>query len=46
MGAPAGKNLLDEYLTVGEIAGKVPESLLVNVSFERFAKENGFEALD
>ena len=43
-GNTAGKTFLDEYLTVGEIAGHIPESLLLNVNFEKFAKENGFES--
>ena len=33
-------------MTIGELAGLVPSSLLVNVDFERFAKENGFEPID
>jgi len=33
-------------LTIGELAGLVPSSLLVNVDFEKFSKENGFEPID
>ena len=40
------KTYLEEYLTFGELAGLVPQSLLVNVNFERFASANGFEPLD
>ena len=41
-----GTNFLSEYLTLGELGGRIPPSLLVNVSFEKFAKENGFDTLD
>lgn len=34
---------LEEYLTLGELGGRVPPSLLVNIDFDKFAKENGFE---
>ena len=40
------KTYLEEYLTFGELAGLIPQSLLVNVNFERFASENGFEPLE
>ena len=33
-------------MTLGELGGKIPPSFLVNINFERFAKENGFEPLD
>ena len=39
-------NYLEEYLTMGELAGLVPSSLLVNVDFEKFSHENGFEPID
>ena len=39
-------NYLEEHLTIGEMAGLVPQSLLVNVDFERFSKENNFEPID
>ena len=28
---------LDEYVTLGELAGRVPPSLMVNINFEKFA---------
>lgn len=37
--------MLEEYLSFGELAGKIPESLLVNVDFAKFSKANGFETL-
>lgn len=40
------RKYLEEYLTLGELGGKIPPSLLVNVDFEKFAKENGFEPLE
>ena len=43
---PLKRPRLDEYMTMGEVAGQIPESLLLNVSFEKFTKENGFEAID
>ena len=39
-------NYLEEHLTVGELAGRVPSSLLVNIDFQKFSKENGFEPVD
>ena len=39
-------NYLEEQLTIGELAGLVPSSLLLNVDFEKFSKENGFEPVD
>ena len=39
-------NFLEEHLTLGELAGLVPQSLLVNVNFEKFSRENGFEPID
>ena len=35
----ADKNL-DEFVTLGELGGKIPASLLVNVNFEKFAVDN------
>jgi len=40
------KSFLEEYLTFGELAGRIPQSLMVNVNFEQFAQENGFEPID
>ena len=40
-----GKSFLEEYLSFGELAGRIPESLIVNVDFGKFSKENGFETL-
>ena len=40
------KTYLEEYLTFGELSGLIPQSLLVNVNFERFADANGFEPLE
>ena len=37
---------LEEHLTLGELAGLIPQSLLINVNFEKFSKENGFEPVD
>ncbi len=39
-------NYLEEHLTLGELAGLIPSSLLVNVDFEKFSYENGFEPVD
>lgn len=33
-------------MTLGELGGKIPPSLLINVNFEKFAKENGFDPID
>ena len=40
------KTYLEEYLTYGELSGLIPQSLLINVNFERFADANGFEPLE
>ena len=37
---------MEDYLTLGELGGRIPPSMLVNVSFEKFAKENGFDLID
>lgn len=37
---------LEEYVNLGELGGKVPPSLLVNINFEKFAKENGIDLLN
>ena len=39
-------NYLEEHLTIQNLAGLVPQSLLVNVDFEKFARENQFEPVD
>ena len=39
-------NYLEEHLTIGELAGQIPQSLLVNIDFEKFSRENGFEPVD
>ena len=39
-------NYLEEHLTLGELAGLIPSSLLLNVDFEKFSVENGFEPVD
>ena len=46
MATKGERQYLDEYLTLGELGGRIPPSLLVNVSFEKFARDNGFEPLD
>ena len=39
-------NYLEEHLTIGELAGLIPSSLLMNIDFEKFSRENGFEPVD
>ena len=39
-------NVLEEYLTFGELAGQIPQSLLVNIDFEKFVQDNGFESIE
>ena len=46
VGKKQTRNYLDDYLTFGELAGKIPASLMVNVDFEKFASMNGFEPID
>lgn len=36
------RQYLDEYVTLGELGGRIPPSLLVNVNFEKFAADNDF----
>ncbi len=40
------RQFLEDYLTLGELGGRIPPSMLVNVSFDKFAKENGFDLID
>ena len=37
---------LEEYLTFGELAGRIPTSLLPKIDFHTFAKNNNLPALD
>ena len=37
---------LEEYLTFGELAGRIPTSLLPKIDFHAFAKNNNLPALD
>ena len=36
---------MDEFVTLGELSGKIPASLLVNVNFEKFAADNDFSLI-
>jgi hypothetical protein len=43
------REYIDEYVTLGEMAGRVPHSMMVNVNFEKYANESevqliGYEA--
>ena len=46
MTARGERKYLEDYLTLGELGGKIPPSLLVNIDFEKFASANGFELID
>ncbi len=39
------RGYLDEFVTLGELAGRVPPSLMVNINFEKFAQDNDFQLI-
>jgi len=36
----------DDFLAMAELAGRIPSSYLVDINYEKFQKETGFEPLD
>ena len=36
---------MQEYVTLGEIGGKIPPSLMVSVNFEKFAQDNDIQLI-
>ena len=34
------RQYLEEYVTMGEMAGRIPPSMIVNINFEKFAVDN------
>lgn len=37
---PGQRQYLEEYVTMGEMAGRIPPSMIVNINFEKFAVDN------
>ena len=39
------RQYLEEYMTMGEIAGRIPPSLIVNINFEKYAVDNDMQLI-
>jgi hypothetical protein len=42
---PVQRQYLEEYVTMGEMAGRIPPSMMVNINFEKFAIDNDMQLI-
>ena len=39
------RQYLEEYVTMGEMAGRIPPSMMVSINFEKFAVDNDMQLI-
>ena len=39
------RQYLEEYVTMGELAGRIPPSMMVNINFEKYAIDNDMQLI-
>jgi len=42
---PGQRQYLEEFVTMGELAGRIPPSMMVNINFEKYAIDNDMQLI-